>query len=113
MPILNGFDAAKAIRTLEKESPSLSNASERTSRSLNGRIPIFAVSASLLERQREEMISFGMDGWILKPIEFKRLRDILTGILDPTQRDKDVYRAGYWEIGGWLEERQNRSIPSS
>ena len=108
MPILNGFEAAKRIREFEKvhadrvEAPPV-----RKSRRLNGRVPIFAVSASLFERQRKEMIDYGVDGWILKPIDFKRLRLILKGITDPEQRKKDVYRPGCnWEDGGWLQERQ-------
>ncbi|THH10468.1 hypothetical protein EW145_g1296 [Phellinidium pouzarii] len=107
MPILNGFEAAKAIRVLEKNAHTTQNSSvERASKRLNGRVPIFAVSASLFERQRIEMIDFGMDGWILKPIDFKRLRTILKGVLDPDERQKAVYREGCsWELGGWLEER--------
>lgn len=109
MPVLNGFDAAKRIRELEDREKSSSSSvvpSTRLSIRLNGRIPIFAVSASLQERQRTEMMEYGMDGWILKPVEFKRLRIILKGILDPTQREQDVYRVGCsWEAGGWLDDR--------
>lgn len=104
MPILNGFDATKAIRRLEKDTPEA--ASDRLSMRLNGRIPIFAVSASLYERQRRELCDLGMDGWILKPIDFKRLRAILKGITYPDDREKAVYRAGWsWDLGGWLESR--------
>ncbi len=35
-----------------------------------------------------------MDGWILKPIDFKRLNVILKGVQDPAQRQADVYRLG-------------------
>ena len=50
-----------------------------------------------------EMIDYGMDGWILKPIDFKRLRVILRGVVDPLQRERDVYHVGSnWEVGGWL-----------
>ena len=108
MPILNGFESAKRIRAFEKANPDKFNAPPvRTSKQLNGRIPIFAVSASLQERQREEMIEHGMDGWILKPIDFNRLRVILKGITDAEQRQKDLYHPGCsWEEGGWLQVRQ-------
>ena len=100
MPLLNGYEATERIRALEHDSKTIC---DRLSQKLNGRIPIFAVSASLREAQREEMYSLGIDGWILKPIDFKRLRVILRGVTDTTQRAKDVYRQGCsWEHGGWL-----------
>ena len=101
MPILNGFEATERIRSIE--GTTAYKGSTRLSHTLNGRMPIFAVSASLLERQREELTNTGIDGWILKPIDFKRLETILRGVVDPTQRERDEYRIGSnWEIGGWL-----------
>ncbi|KAJ7163264.1 histidine kinase-like ATPase [Mycena filopes] len=102
MPILDGYEATQRIRVLEKAHP----APERLSTRLNGsHIPIFAVSASLIGRRREEMASCGIDGWILKPIDFKRLRLILSGVTDPGQRQRDTYHPGCsWEAGGWLLE---------
>ncbi|KAF9534532.1 hypothetical protein CPB83DRAFT_756080 [Crepidotus variabilis] len=103
MPILNGFDTTRAIRKVEKKQP---HVVLRSSHALNGRIPIFAFSASLREVQCDELADYDLDGWILKPINFKRLRILLEGILDPMQREKDVYKPGYcWEAGGWLAKR--------
>ena len=105
--MLNGYEATDRIRQLEENSK---KTLERVSQVLNGRIPIFAVSASLLEVQREEMYGLGMDGWILKPIDFKRLREILKGISDPEDREKAVYREGCsWDLGGWLESKTQGS----
>ncbi|KAH9950617.1 hypothetical protein B0H21DRAFT_686389 [Amylocystis lapponica] len=102
MPLLNGYDATQRIRAMEQKRDA---PSQRVSHKLNGRIPIFAVSASLYENQREDMHYLGMDGWILKPIDFKRLRIILKGVSDPAQRLKDVYQASTgWEVGGWLKK---------
>ncbi|KAF8195506.1 hypothetical protein BJ912DRAFT_1021221 [Pholiota molesta] len=103
MPILNGFEATQKIRGFEKKL----NAEivRRPSQVLNGRIPIFAVSASLLEQQRDKLANHGMDGWILKPIDFKRLSVILKGVIDSSQRQNDVYHPGCsWERGGWLKD---------
>ena len=108
MPLLNGFETTQHIRALE-QSQVLANAEQgtpknrRPSHVLNGRIPIFAVSASLLEKQSKELLDYGLDGWILKPIDFKRLKILLRGLTDQQQRQKDVYCPGYnWESGGWL-----------
>lgn len=101
MPILNGFEATQRIRHLEATKLPKT---DRLAHLLNGgRIPIFAVSASLVERQRGELEQIGIDGWFLKPIDFGRLYTILRGITDPAQRSRDEYRVGgSWEIGGWL-----------
>jgi DNA-binding response OmpR family regulator len=101
MPILNGLEATQQIRQLEATKLAKT---VRLAHSLNGgRIPIFAVSASLVERQRKELEQIGVDGWILKPIDFGRLYTILCGVTDPVQRERDEYRVGgSWEIGGWL-----------
>ncbi|KDR82601.1 hypothetical protein GALMADRAFT_238000 [Galerina marginata CBS 339.88] len=106
MPIMNGFEASRRIRDFEKDMENHSfQSSRRPSLVLNGRLPIFAVSASLNEHQREELVQHGMDGWILKPIDFRRLNDILKGVTDATQRRRDIYRPGCnWEAGGWLTE---------
>ncbi|KAJ7645612.1 phytochrome-like protein [Mycena polygramma] len=103
MPILDGYQATERIRAVEKESPS---DNLRLSNRINGgHIPIFAVSASLQDHRREEMANYGMDGWILKPIDFKRLKVILKGVTDPAQRALDLYHPGCsWEAGGWLIE---------
>ena len=105
MPLLNGYEATERIRTLER---GFAKPVDRPAHNRNGRIPIFAVSAALYEHQREELEKFDIDGWVLKPIDFKRLRSILRGIIDPRQRERDVYHPGcIWEIGGWL------SVPDS
>ena len=102
MPILDGFGAAEQIRKIETANP-LPLDALRPSTDLNNGIPIFAVSASLKESQRQFMLEKGMDAWILKPIDFKRLRLILRGVTDVSQREKDVYKPGRnWELGGWL-----------
>ena len=101
MPLLNGYEATERIRALEQDGKDFPLA--RLSHQLNGRLPIFAVSASLLEVQRGDMYNLGIDGWILKPIDFRRLRVILRGVTDAAQREKDVYTPGCsWELGGWL-----------
>ncbi|TFK52362.1 hypothetical protein OE88DRAFT_1628063 [Heliocybe sulcata] len=107
MPILNGFEATERIREFERGLSPLDrpSRSRRKSHQLNGRVPIFAVSASLVESQRSNMSELGIDGWILKPIDFKRLRTILTGVTDLKQRTADLYQPGCdWETGGWLCE---------
>ncbi|KAJ6557231.1 hypothetical protein DFH09DRAFT_1280009 [Mycena vulgaris] len=105
MPILDGYQATQRIRALEKSSTP--TGAPRLSNRLNGgHIPIFAVSASLRENRREELGNYGIDGWILKPIDFKRLKVILKGVTDPVQRALDLYHPGCsWEAGGWLVDQ--------
>ncbi|KAI9847505.1 MAG: Light-sensor Protein kinase [Sclerophora amabilis] len=102
MPIVDGLSSTKMIRSFEKSHPT----PRSSSATLSTRVPIFAVSASLIERDREQYTSAGFDGWILKPIDFKRLNILLAGIADPETRTQEVYKAGHWEKGGWFHSEE-------
>ncbi|KAL8832284.1 MAG: hypothetical protein Q9170_004941 [Blastenia crenularia] len=99
MPIVNGLTSTKMIRSHAKTHPQ-TQLSPRAA--LNGRVPIFAVSASLLEKERDEYITAGFDGWILKPIDFQRLSVLLSGIVEEKVRESCRYEPGQWEQGGWF-----------
>lgn len=101
MPIVDGLTSTKMIRSFEKSHPTDLLSSRAA---LNGRVPIIAVSASLLERERSKYIDAGFDGWILKPIAFNRLSEIMEGIVDGQVRKENLYRPGTWERGGWFDE---------
>ena len=100
MPIVDGLSSTKMIRSFEKLNPSrLKSISKVT----NERIPIFAVSASLIEEETEVYVGVGFDGWVLKPILFPRLFELMQGIVDQSVRDRALYKAGgNWEKGGWF-----------
>ncbi|KAL4802450.1 hypothetical protein BDV18DRAFT_61904 [Aspergillus unguis] len=91
MPILDGMDSAKRIRKFESQSEVE-----------NVHIPIFAVSASLLEKDAQMYMELGFDGWIMKPINFDRLNTLLSGIRSEHARNGAVYQPGQWEQGGWF-----------
>jgi CheY-like chemotaxis protein len=99
MPIVDGLTSTKMIRSFEKSHPT-HVLSKRAA--LNGRIPVIAVSASLIEKDRQNYVNDGFDGWILKPISFDRLKHIMLGIVDPAARKDNIYKAGGWERGGWF-----------
>lgn len=71
-------------------------------RRAKSRIPIFAISASLMENKRTEYMETGFDGWLLKPVDFKRLQVLIQGIEDEELRSQETYTPGRWEIGGWF-----------
>lgn len=98
MPIMDGFQAAAEIRKLESTIDTIAGIDPVR---VDGRIPIFAVSASLYEHDRGSL-SKNFDGWILKPLDFARVRSILSGLEDTTKRAAEVYKAGHWEAGGYF-----------
>lgn len=102
MPIVDGFGSTKMIRSFEKTQ---SGACLSSRAKKNGRLPIFAVSASLIEREKDKYIATGFDGWILKPVDFKRVDQLLRGIVDESIREGCVYQPGKWEMGGWFQAK--------
>ncbi|PNY28077.1 Phytochrome-like protein cph1 [Tolypocladium capitatum] len=102
MPIVDGLTSTKMIRSMEK---SLALKGHSGLWAMNGRVPIFAVSASLEEKKKQTYIDAGFDAWILKPIDFKRLNTLLTGIHDTETRNACLYAPGHWERGGWFATR--------
>ncbi|KAF4915630.1 Cyanobacterial phytochrome B [Colletotrichum viniferum] len=102
MPIVDGLTSTKMIRAFENSGEHGGHSSIANH---NGRIPIFAVSASLIEREREKYVSAGFDGWILKPIDFRRLNTLLLGIVEDDIRATCLYAPGQWERGGWFNVR--------
>ena len=109
MPIVDGLNSTKMIRETER-SPD-----EHCGLSLlaapHGRIPVFAVSASLVEREKDTYINAGFDGWILKPVDFKRLETLLSGIRDDQILNASLYEPGQWERGGWFVKRVGPKRP--
>jgi CheY-like chemotaxis protein/anti-sigma regulatory factor (Ser/Thr protein kinase) len=68
MPIMDGIDAARAIRAQE---------------ALEGRrrIPIVALTANALTYQVDEYLAAGMDDHVAKPIEIAKLYEAISGAL--------------------------------
>ncbi len=100
MPVMDGRQAAAAIRKFE-ETLGDNEAAESKHKRVNNRMPIVAVSASLAQEQRGEL-AVNFDGWMLKPIDFKRMLQILAGLSDSNRRQEDGFVPGHWERGGWL-----------
>ncbi|OAV93269.1 hypothetical protein PTTG_00885 [Puccinia triticina 1-1 BBBD Race 1] len=123
MPICDGMQATRKIREFERSmnggSPSTEQSETRRSEEgsaegqspmgllpqshrVNFGVPIIAVSASLHEAQRKDILEAGMDGWILKPVDFTRLATLMLASVDVSIRAGLVYKPGTWDQGGWL-----------
>ena len=67
MPVMNGYEATKAIRKLENK--------ELAS------IPILAMSANAFEEDKQEALKSGMNGHIAKPIDIDSMFATLGSVL--------------------------------
>ena len=65
MPVMDGFDATRAIREVETEQ-------ER-------HVPIIAMTTRAMEGDRELCQAAGMDDYLSKPVELVRLKEMLQG----------------------------------
>ncbi|RJE25907.1 hypothetical protein PHISCL_01749 [Aspergillus sclerotialis] len=100
MPIVDGITSTRMIREFEQSTDSISPSNRDSN---IRRTPIFAVSASLLEKDRQAYIDSGFDGWIMKPIDFHRVNLLLKGTQKEDIRSSCTYESGMWEKGGWFE----------
>lgn len=100
MPLVDGLESTEMIRKFEQSSHdcTLSGKAQPL-----GRVPIFAVSASLVERDVQKYIDTGFDGYLMKPIDFKRVYAMLSGIQAESERQALTYTPGHWEQGGWFD----------
>ena len=64
MPVMNGYDATRAIRALEI--------------GINQRMPIVAMTANAMKGDREHCLESGMDDYISKPLEKGLIASVLT-----------------------------------
>ena len=67
MPVMNGYEATRAIRKLE----------DRCLAS----IPILAMTANAFEEDKHEALQSGMNGHIAKPIDIQKLFETLDRVL--------------------------------
>jgi CheY-like chemotaxis protein len=67
MPEMDGYEAAAAIRRLEKNSALT-------------RVPIVALTAHAGSADRDRCFDAGMDIYVTKPISIERLRQVLSGV---------------------------------
>ena len=67
MPILDGYEATKQIRSIKRSGVS--------------DIPIIAMTANAFDEDKKAALEAGMDGHIAKPIDIPKLMDLLTDIL--------------------------------
>jgi CheY-like chemotaxis protein/HPt (histidine-containing phosphotransfer) domain-containing protein len=73
MPIMDGFEATKAIREHERE---------------GDRMPIIALSAAALESDRERCFAAGMDDHVAKPLRLEALLDALDRLVGTRSRER-------------------------
>ena len=68
MPVMDGFEATKEIRKLEKADSNL------------GHTPIIAFTANTINNDREKCVKEGMDDIIEKPFDINKFRDIVSSL---------------------------------
>ena len=63
MPVMNGYEATKAIRAMEREDA--------------GKIPIIAMTANAFAEDEKEALEAGMNVHVAKPIDIELLKKVI------------------------------------
>jgi len=85
MPLMDGFEATKALRAWEKTT--------------GKHVPVIAMTAYAMKGDEERCLEAGMDGYIPKPISAQKLYDVIEGTMDQSEKagekpaDSSVKRA--------------------
>ena len=74
MPVMDGLEATKAIRMLEREDAK--------------KIPIIAMTANAFEEDRKACLDAGMDEHIGKPIDIPLLKRTITKLLTKNHKNR-------------------------
>jgi len=69
MPVMDGYDATRAIREMEEER--------------GGHVPIVALTASARESDKRRCLESGMDAFLSKPLTIDELRTAVVEWLQP------------------------------
>jgi CheY-like chemotaxis protein/HPt (histidine-containing phosphotransfer) domain-containing protein len=78
MPGIDGFEAARRIRALE--------------RAAGGHVPIVAMTAHALKGDRDRCLAAGMDEYISKPMRARHLQETIAGALAAEQKRESASR---------------------
>jgi two-component system, sensor histidine kinase and response regulator len=97
MPVMDGFEATRAIRKAEN----------RTGR----HVPIVAMTANALSRDRDACLTSGMDDYLTKPVSLSDMRAMLSRWLEETgedvildkQRARDIFGEDQRAIAAFFE----------
>jgi len=73
MPEMNGFEATKKIRQMERDGKIVA--------SKNKRLPIIALTANAIKGDQEKCLEAGMDNYLAKPIKLNELLETIDRML--------------------------------
>lgn len=76
MPVMDGFEATKAIRDKEKLT--------------GGHLPIVAMTAHAMIGDKEKCLAVGMDGYVSKPINPNELSSVIENVFKSTEEESRI-----------------------
>lgn len=77
MPMLDGIEATRIFRDLERHSES-------------GRVPVIGLSARAFEKDKELARAAGMDGYLSKPVKVRELEEIMAKLTFPNGAKRGI-----------------------
>ena len=89
MPVMDGYQATKAIRKIEAELATMGN--ENATQKIQ-RVPIIAITAHALREDKELCLDAGMDDFLSKPLTQKKMLAMTAKWLKPKSIRSNLFR---------------------
>jgi len=115
MPVIDGFEATKAIRNLEcgmrnkiEEGP-YSESEIQNLKSQIKKIPIIAMTAHAMKGYKERCLAAGMDDYITKPLRRKKLLAVVDKWTERIEECQLLEQRGNPDLSGNIEDLKNEN----
>jgi len=89
MPIMNGLEAVSKLREYDKQTP------------------VIALTALALKNEKEEIMTYGFDRYLTKPVDLKVLSNLMSNLIEDNSTEPILVKSNNIEVKVLLKDLEN------